>query len=267
MSVTTPEQAKMRSEAPGLECVDLRKSFPGPDGGAAQIIDGLSFVIQPGQFVSVLGPSGAGKTTLLRCITGLDVVDSGEVILGGRATKGVAPETAVVFQDYSKSLFPWLTLERNVMFGLRLPRAQARERAREALERVGLIDFIGHYPWQVSGGMQQRTAIARALARQSSLVVFDEPFAAVDALTRIQQEDGLLGLWAEFGFTALFVTHDVDEAVYLSDRVLILAPRPTYVAKELVIDLPRPRDQVETRSLPEFQRYRAEALEMLGVAH
>jgi NitT/TauT family transport system ATP-binding protein len=258
----------MASEAPSLECRDLHKSFPGPDGTSAPVIGGLSFKVKPGEFVSVLGPSGAGKTTLLRCITGLDRVDSGEVLLGGAVTHGVAAETAVVFQDYSKSLFPWLNLERNVMFGLKCAsKREARDRARTALGRVGLDGYEDHYPWQISGGMQQRTAIARALAREASMVVFDEPFAAIDALTRIQQEDGLLDLWAEFGFTALFVTHDVDEAVYLSDRLVVLGPRPTYVAREVVIDLPRPRDQVATRSLPAFSEYRAIALETLGVAH
>lgn len=267
MSVLTPGRAPMVSEAPSLECRDLHKAFPGPDGTSAPVIGGLSFKVEPGEFVSVLGPSGAGKTTLLRCITGLDQVDQGEVRLGGHTTDGVAAETAVVFQDYSKSLFPWLNLQKNVMFGLRCDKKQARERARHALDRVGLKGYEDHYPWQISGGMQQRTAIARALAREASMVVFDEPFAAIDALTRIQQEDGLLGLWSEFGFTALFVTHDVDEAVYLSDRLVILGPRPTYVAKEVVVDLPRPRDQVSTRALPAFSEYRAIALGTLGVAH
>ena len=219
--------------------------------------------LEPGEIVALVGPSGCGKSTALRLLAGLEQPTRGQV------RRASAPgETAVVFQDYSKSLFPWLTLERNVMFGLRVgSRKEARERARAALDRVGLSGYESHYPWQVSGGMQQRTAIARALAREASMVVFDEPFAAIDALTRIQQEDGLLGLWSEFGFTALFVTHDVDEAVYLSDRLVILGPRPTYVAREVAIDLPRPRDQVATRSLPAFQEYRAMALETLGVVH
>lgn len=258
----------MAVKAPRLVCDKVYKSYPGPSGQSAPVIDGLSFTAEPSQFVSVLGPSGAGKTTLLRCITGLEKIDSGLVAIGDQDSQGIDAETAVVFQDYSKSLFPWLNLESNVMFGLhRLDRKEATDRARAALARVGLSDYMQHYPWQISGGMQQRTAIARALAREANLVVFDEPFAAVDALTRINQEDGLLGLWSEFNFTALFVTHDVDEAIYLSDKVIVLSPRPSMVALEFAVDLPRPRDQVGTRSLPLFQEYRRMALETLGVTH
>lgn len=148
---------------------------------------------------------------------------------------------AIVFQDYSKSLFPWLTLEKNVSFGLRATgKKEARERAQEALTRVELEGYARHYPWQVSGGMQQRAAIARALAREARLIILDEPFAAVNALTRMKLEDTLLGLWQEFGFTTIFVTHDVDEAIYLADRVIVLSPRPASIVADLPVHLDRP---------------------------
>lgn len=267
MSTVSHHISEQASKAPALECNQLVKGYPGPDGKYSLVIEELTLSAAPGEFLSILGPSGAGKSTLLRCISGLERLDAGSVEIGGQAHKGVAEGTAVVFQDYSKSLFPWLTLQRNVAFGLKgVPRSEAMDRAGMALERVGLGQYLKHYPWQVSGGMQQRTAIARAIARRARFVVFDEPFAAVDALTRITLEDVLLDLWTELDFTAVFVTHDVDEAIYLSDRVVVLAPRPTHVAQEIVVDLPRPRDQVQTRAMPEFQEYRHEALARLGVS-
>jgi NitT/TauT family transport system ATP-binding protein len=263
--------APVSDRGPELICSGLQKSFPasgrGGSGTPTPVLADLTFKAESGQFVTIVGPSGCGKTTLLRCLAGLLPPDSGSVTVGGRPVTGVPDGLAIVPQDYNRSLFPWLTLERNVAFGLdsRAGKKEARRRANAMLDRVGLGEHARHYPWQVSGGMQQRTAIARALAQEARLVIFDEPFASVDALTRMQLEDFLLGLWTEFGFTAVFVTHDVDEAVYLGDKVVVLSGRPAAVDQEIPVPLPRPRDEVATREAEEFQIARREALERLGV--
>ena len=213
----------------------------------------LDFAVDEGEFVCVVGPSGAGKTTLLRCVAGLLAPTSGEVVLSGAAVTGPPAGMAVVFQEYGRSLFPWLSVHRNVELPLRrLPRARRRELAGRALAAVGLADVPDAYPWQLSGGMQQRVAIARAVAYQPSVLLMDEPFVAVDAQTRAELEDLVLELWARLGVTILFVTHDIDEAVYLGQRVLVLSAAPTTVLEDLRIDLPARRDQLETRSAPEF---------------
>src|SRR5690606_5187762 len=209
-TVSFPEEAM--SSGASLECRDLVKSFPTP-AGERRVIEHLSMRVEPGEFAVILGPSGCGKTTLLRTLSGLLPVDHGEVRVDGHVVRDVPDDVAVVFQEYNKSLFPWLTLERNVRFALRgLGKAQARERARAALRRVGLAESAQQYPWQVSGGMQQRAAIARALACHANLVIMDEPFASVDALTRIHLELMLLDIWTESRFTVVFVTHDIEEA-------------------------------------------------------
>ena len=244
-----------------LEVEDLRKEFPAT---GATAIDGLTLAVRKGEFVTVVGPSGCGKTTLLRTLTGLTAATSGQVRVHGDVVDGKPPgDVAVVFQDYARSLLPWLTVRRNVELPLRyadVSTAERRARAQEALESVGLASAADRHPWQLSGGMQQRAAIARALASRPSLLLMDEPFASVDAQTRIDLEDLLLSIWGSSGLTVVFITHDIDESVYLGDRVIVLHPSPTSVRMEIDVHLPRPRDQVSTKSLPEFLEVRTRVL-------
>jgi NitT/TauT family transport system ATP-binding protein len=192
----------------------------------------------------------------------LQTATSGEVRLGGTVIDGVPDDLAMVFQDYSRSLFPWMTVGANVAFPLRrmrqVDRAERAERVRESLASVGLAGTEKKYPWQLSGGMQQRVAIARALAYRPRVLLMDEPFASVDAQTRMDLEDLILRVWETHPMTVLFVTHDIDESVYLSDRVLVLSKSPTRVVRDLRVTLPRPRDQFATKSRPEFSALREE---------
>jgi len=218
---------------------------------ALPIIADVDFAARDGKFLSMVGPSGCGKTTLLMCLAGLAPVSGGSIGFLGAPLIGPATGISVVFQDYSRSLLPWKSNLDNVVFGMRrvadASRRKKRERARDLLVNLGLEGFEGHYPWQVSGGMQQRVAIARALAARSRLLLLDEPLAAVDAQTRAEMQDLLLDLAARYRQTCLLVTHDVDEAVYVADRVLVLARRPTRIMVDLAVPLPKPRDQIETR--------------------
>jgi NitT/TauT family transport system ATP-binding protein len=209
-----------------------------------------------GEFTCVVGPSGCGKTTLLRCLSGLLPPSTGRVLLHGAPIVRPPPQMALVFQDYSRSLFPWMTVRDNVAFPLRkrpgVKAAEVAPRVAEALESVGLAAAMDKYPWQLSGGMQQRTAIARALAYGPEILLMDEPFASVDAQTRSDLEDLILRIKSRYGMTIVFVTHDIDESVYLGDRIVVLGPSPTYVKEELAVALPHPRDQIVTKALPEF---------------
>jgi NitT/TauT family transport system ATP-binding protein len=236
-----------------LEIRHLSKSY-----GDTHAIADVDFTVVEREFVSVVGPSGCGKTTLLKCIAGLLEPTSGEVVLQENRVM------ALVFQEYSRSLMPWLSVRKNV--GLPLRRKAKAERATlvgEAVEAVGLTRFIDRYPWQLSGGMQQRVAIARALAYQPQILLMDEPFASVDAQTRADLEDLVLEVRERYDVTIVFVTHDIDESVYLSDRIVVLGPSPTAVKEILEVDLPRPRDQVETKELPEFARLRAHVYRLI----
>jgi len=224
-----------------------------------EAIRDLSFAVERGELVSVIGPSGCGKTTLLRCIGGLLAPTSGAVVLRGEPVTGPPDEMAVVFQEYNRSLFPWMTVRQNVAFPLRgkgLTKHARRERGEEAIAAVGLTRSLDHYPWELSGGMQQRVAIARALAYQPSVLLMDEPFASVDAQTRADLEDLTLRVRDEFGVTIVLVTHDIDESVYLADRIVVLSPAPGRVQETVRVELPKPRDQIETRTLPEFTELR-----------
>jgi NitT/TauT family transport system ATP-binding protein len=242
-----------------LRVEHLKKSYGrGPD--AVQAIGDISFETRANELVCIVGPSGCGKTTLLKCISGLLTPTAGEVWLGEERVLGPPERMALVFQEYSRSLFPWMTVRQNVAFPLRRRGLGAQERARlvdEAVDSVGLTAAIDRYPWQLSGGMQQRVAIARALAYQPAILLMDEPFASVDAQTRADLEDLVLEVRERYGVTIVFVTHDIDESVYLSDRVIVLTPSPTSVYEVLDIDLPAPRDQVLTKELPEFAQLRA----------
>jgi NitT/TauT family transport system ATP-binding protein len=224
-------------------------------------VSDVTFSIRKGEIVSVVGPSGAGKTTLLRCLSGLQPVTSGSVTFRDKPLVGVPEGLSVVFQEYGRSLFPWLSVAKNVQLPLKVAGVGAKERqqrAEEALERVGLSEHGRKYPWQLSGGMQQRVAIGRALVSHPSLLLMDEPFASVDAQTRASLEDLTLHLRAQLGFTVVVVTHDIDEAVYMSDRVVVVNGKPSTVSNVIDIPLDRPRNQITTRSHEAFGRLRSD---------
>lgn len=229
----------------------------------------LTFTVADGELVCLVGPSGCGKTTLLRCIAGLLAPTGGEVKVDGQAVDGPPPGMAVVFQEYGRSLFPWMSVRDNVELPLKqkkLPRLRRRELVAEALTAVGLDGTQSAYPWQLSGGMQQRVAIARAVAYEPTVLLMDEPFAAVDAQTRADLEDLVRSLWQRLGVTILFVTHDIDEAVYLGQRVIMLSASPTVVQAELAVDLPAERDQLHTRADPVFTALRTRVYEQIQAA-
>jgi len=236
-----------------LEVVGLEKRYESRD--TVDIAD-VTFATKRGEFLSIVGPSGAGKTTLLKCICGLLPPTGGKVLLNGRPVSEPPPEMVLVFQDYNRSLYPWLSVLKNVLFALAKKQGmnpKSREAlAEQMLEAVGLIEFCRHYPWELSGGQQQRVALARALAFQPEILLMDEPFASVDAQTRAELEDLLLSLWKKLAITILFVTHDIEEAIYLSDRILVLSASPARITAELPVGLPLPRDQIGTRSSPRF---------------
>jgi NitT/TauT family transport system ATP-binding protein len=246
---TRPVEAQ--GTAAAILTVDHLVKSIGDGAAALPVIGDADFTVREGEFLSLVGPSGCGKSTLLMCLAGLFPLTGGTVTFLGAPVAGPAPGVAVVFQDYSRSLLPWKSNLDNVLFGMRRVQdadlRQKRERARELLASVGLADFERHYPWQVSGGMQQRVAIARALASRSRLLLLDEPLAAVDAQTRAEMQDLLLELASRYRQTCLLVTHDVDEAVYVADRVLVLSRRPTRVIEDIPVTLGKPRDQIETR--------------------
>ncbi|MBT9370015.1 ABC transporter ATP-binding protein [Rhizobium sp. CSW-27] len=246
-----------------LEADSLAKSY-GTGSSRLSILDGISFKVEQGEFVSIVGPSGCGKTTLLMAIAGLLRPDSGRVSFKGRALDAPTPGIAVVFQDYSRSLFAWKSNLENVVFGMvrnkGVTKADKREQARELLSAVGLEGFADRYPWQLSGGMQQRVAIARGLASQSELLLLDEPLAAVDAQTRADMQDLLLKLAERYKQTCVLVTHDVEEAVYMADRVVVLTRRPTSVDHEILVGLGKKRDQLTTREDPRFLTIRHDVM-------
>ena len=250
---------------PLLSVQAISKTYgSGPDAKTA--IAEVSLEVHRGEFVSIVGPSGAGKTTLLNCLTGLQPVTSGASFFEGQEVTETPARMAIVFQDYGRSLVPWMNVARNVAFPLRgkgLDRHEIDARVEQALQAVGLAGNGRRFPWQLSGGMQQRVAIARALAYQSDCLVMDEPFASVDAQTRFDLEDLLLEVRREYGVSVLFVTHDIDEAVYLSDRVVVLTRSPAQVRAEVIIDLPRPRDQIATRVDPGFAALRTQLFELV----
>jgi NitT/TauT family transport system ATP-binding protein len=233
--------------------------------GQNRAIDEISATVPAGEVSVIVGPSGAGKTTLLRIISGLDTPTTGRVLFDGEPIRGVPDGLAMVFQDYSRSLFPWMRVEDNVAFPLRRGTARDERRARvlEALQAVGLEGKERLYPWQMSGGMQQRVAIARALACRPRLLVMDEPYASVDAQTRAELEDLLLSIQEKLDVTVLVVTHDIDESVYLADNIIVLSKAPSTVAEVIKVGLARPRDQIVTKEEPEFVHARAHVLRLL----
>lgn len=244
-----------------LKIQDLSKSFTREDGSEMAALDHLSLDIADKEFVCVLGSSGCGKTTLLRLIAGLDQDREGQIILDGEEMHGSSPKIGFVFQEYS--LFPWRTVIDNIVFGLEMNGVGREERYRTAeryLELVGLKQFRNSYPSELSGGMRQRVAVARALALEPVLLLMDEPFGALDAQTRNMLQKELLEIWEKTRKTIVFITHSVDEAVFLADRIIVLTPRPGRVCQIFPIDLKRPRD----RTSVEFAQVRRQVLDLIG---
>ena len=263
---TTPETL---SVAPPMLSVKALKKVYQVDGGEIEAVRNLTFDIKAGELVCVVGPSGVGKTTLLKCIAGLLTPTSGSIELRGERVTEPPKAMAVVFQEYGRSLFPWMSVRYNVELPLknqRIHRDERRQLVDEALAAVELSHIPESYPWQLSGGRQQRVAIARAVAYKPQVLLMDEPFAAVDAQTRADLEDLVRGIWKKLGVTILFITHDIDESVYLGERVLVLSNSPTVVQEDLTIDLPAERDQLGTRSSPRFTELRGHVYEQIQLA-
>jgi NitT/TauT family transport system ATP-binding protein len=241
-----------------LEINGLSKTY-GAGANVVKALDHVTFGVREGELLCVVGPSGCGKTTLVRCLAGLLRPSQGNLKLHGKPIVGPPPDMAVVFQEYSRSLMPWMSVRSNVALPLLHKPMSTSKRAalvEKALGSVGLSHCMDRYPWQLSGGMQQRVAIARALAYEPQILLMDEPFASVDAQTRAELEDLTLRVRTEFGVTVLVVTHDIDEAVYLGDRVVVLTRPPTTVQEVLDVPLPHPRDQMGTKMLPRFMELR-----------
>lgn len=239
------------------EVVDVGVTLPAADG-PLEILRGIRFDLSSAEIVGIVGRSGTGKTTLLRVLGGLLPATTGSVNVEGRAIDGPPETVATVFQDYVNALLPWRTVTRNVALPLerKLPRAERRERVEEALRLVGLDHRGSEHPWRLSGGMQQRVQIARALALSPRVLLMDEPFGALDAMTKASLQDELLGMHAKTGATIVFITHDLEEAIYLSDRVFLIAGTPGQITYQVDVDLPRPRSQIATRELPRYLEIR-----------
>jgi len=236
--------------------------FPGIGGGAPTVaLQPTSLSVADNDFITILGPSGCGKSTLLRIVAGLDRPTSGRVLLDGAPVAGPGPDRGMVFQSYT--LFPWLTVKENICFGLRekgIALSHQEEIARHYIERVGLRGFEGHYPKMLSGGMQQRTAIARALANDPKILLLDEPFGALDNQTRALMQELLLGIWESDRKTVLFVTHDIEEAIFMAGRVVVMTARPGRIKSDVAVELPHPRHYT-LKTAPEFSTLKARLTE------
>ncbi|HXS39717.1 MAG TPA: ABC transporter ATP-binding protein [Stellaceae bacterium] len=234
--------------------------------GSHLVLDRIDLDVADGEFLSIVGPSGCGKTTLLRLLAGLVQPTGGEILAAGKPILGPSRERAIVFQDYSRSLLPWRSVWSNVALAFEsqgIARAERRERAGALLERMGLSAVGEYFPGQLSGGMQQRVQIARCLAQQPRIMLMDEPFGALDALTRQTLQDEIARLAAERRVTVVFITHDLEEAIYLGDRVVALAPNPGRVAETIAVGLARPRHQLTTREDPGFLAHRHRLFNLL----
>ena len=253
---------KLKERPVVMEIDRLGRQFAGANGPITALRD-ISLKIHRRELVCVIGPSGCGKSTLIRIIAGLDEPNSGRMLVDGKETSGPSPERGMVFQGYT--LFPWRTVKQNVMFGLQMagrPSSEAEADARQWIDLVGLRNFADNYPHQLSGGMKQRVAIARALAPNPRVLLMDEPFGALDAQTRAQMQSHLLEIWRNVDVTILFITHDLDEAILLADRIIVLKANPGEIHEVIEVPVPRPRslDQLQT---PEFQATRRRLDELI----
>jgi len=244
----------------------VSKAFPGlRRGPPTRALEPIDLVVADNDFISILGPSGCGKSTLLRIVAGLEAPSTGRVLVDGRAVASPGPDRGMVFQSYT--LFPWLTVKQNICFGLRekgIAPADQDRIAAHFIDRVGLRGFEDHYPKMLSGGMQQRTALARALANDPKILLLDEPFGALDHQTRALMQELLLGIWEADRTTVLFVTHDIDEAIFMANRVAVMTARPGRVKSDVRIDLPHPRHYT-VKTTPEFSAYKARLTEEIRV--
>jgi NitT/TauT family transport system ATP-binding protein len=244
----------------------VSRVFPGMRGGApTRALEPTDILVGDNDFVTIIGPSGCGKSTLLRLVAGLDRPTTGRITLDGRPVTAPGPDRGMVFQSYT--LFPWLTVSENIAFGLREKGVPSRERnlvVGQWLDRVGLRGFAQHYPKQLSGGMQQRTAIARSLANSPDILLLDEPFGALDNQTRALMQELLLGIWEKERKTVLFVTHDIDEAIFMASRVVVMTARPGRIKAMVAVDLPRPRHYT-IKTSPEFSALKARLTEQVRV--
>jgi NitT/TauT family transport system ATP-binding protein len=249
-----------------LRVESICKTFPGERGrGDLEVLRDISFEVAAGEFVSIIGPSGCGKTTLLRILHGLENTTSGKVLAAGSRVTGPSKSSALVFQHFN--LFPWLTVAGNVAFGLEvagLAAAECAERAGRFVRLVGLEAFTGHYPHEISGGMQQRVGLARALVLDPRILLMDEPFGALDAITREQLQREIAALFTQSPRTAVFITHNMDEAIFFSDRILVMSPRPSRVLEEVRVDLPRPRAADAVRASRQFASIREHLWSLLS---
>lgn len=249
--------------APPMQVRNLSKSY-----GYSQILKGIDLDVRPGEILAIVGPSGVGKTTLLRSLSGLTGLTAGSVSIGGKVVNGPAPEIGLVFQDYRGSLMPWMRTLENVAFPLEgkgMPKARRVELALKCLADVGLEAAARKYPWELSGGMQQRVSIARALAYDAHILLMDEPFGSLDAQTRMVLEDLVIALQRRLGISVILVTHDIDEAIYMSDRVVVLNGRPAQVVDLVEVPLGREREQIATKSDPRFVEARNRVMrEIMG---
>jgi ABC-type nitrate/sulfonate/bicarbonate transport system ATPase subunit len=244
-----------------LSIQGVSRTFPSNKGPATQALTPVDLAVRENDFVTILGPSGCGKSTLLRIVAGLDQPTTGCVLLDGQHVQGPGADRGMVFQSYT--LFPWLTVEQNICFGLRerqMPLTQQKERSAYFIDKVGLRGFEHHYPKQLSGGMQQRTAIARALANDPKILLMDEPFGALDNQTRVLMQELLLGIWESAQKTVLFVTHDIDEAIFMANRVTVFSARPGRIKTELAVDFGHPR-HYKIKTSPEFMAIKARLTE------
>ena len=239
----------------------VSRTFTSARSQATQALLPVNFEVRENDFVTILGPSGCGKSTLLRIVAGLDFPTTGQVVLDGQPVEGPGADRGMVFQSYT--LFPWLTIEQNIRFGLRergMGAAEQKERSDYFISKVGLRGFEQHFPKQLSGGMQQRTAIARALANDPKILLMDEPFGALDNQTRVLMQELLLGIWEAERKTVMFVTHDIDEAIFMANRVAVFSARPGRIKTELAVDLPHPR-HYRVKTSPEFMDLKARLTE------